>query len=256
MSERFYCPDITDDVITLTGSEAHHLIHVMRAKIGETVVLFDGAGSESLCKIEEIGKREATLRVLERREHSRGLPVPLTIASPLPKGDRQRFLIEKLTELGVTTFVPLLTERTVVHPPADVAERLSRIVIEACKQCGRNSLMQITAPQKWRDFLAQIPETAEKWLAHPVRAVPQSPDHPAARPESMPWKSEPASNEAMVAAVGPEGGLTDAEVDAAAEAGFVLVDLGPRILRVETAAITLAVLLGASQQIALHRSTP
>lgn len=255
MSDRFFCPKITGDVVTLGGSEAHHLIHVMRARVGQSVILFDGTGSEYLCKIENLGKRDAQLRILERREASREVPVAVTIASPLPKGDRQRFLIEKLTELGVATFVPLVTERTVVHPSADVGDRLSRVVIEACKQCGRNFLMQIAAPRKWADFLAQLPQSAEKWLAHPFLADAQGTAENAGAVTADLARPRSGGQAPIVAAVGPEGGLTDSEVDAAVRAGFALVDLGPRILRVETAAITLAVLLGASRQVTFRRRT-
>src|SRR5262249_62180235 len=98
---------------------------------------------------------DAEIRIIERREIDRELPFELVVAVALPKGDRQRWLVEKLTELGVTTMVPLITERSVAQPNGSALERLNRAVIEAAKQCGRNRLMMIAQPQAWGDWISQ-----------------------------------------------------------------------------------------------------
>ncbi|MGB9690141.1 RsmE family RNA methyltransferase [Thermogutta sp.] len=247
MAERFFCPTMTGTEAVLEGPEAHHLIHVMRARVGDRVNLFDGLGNEYLCEVEKIGKRNVTLRVLERCAIERELPFSLTVAAPLPKGDRQRMLVEKLTELGVTALVPLVTERTVVRPGKDVVNRLGRIVIEASKQCGRNRLMTITEPQAWESFLETIEPTAAKYLAHPRESAKRE-GLPSSE-EGMPFGSEKLEQVPVFIAVGPEGGFTSAEVDAARSRGWHLLDLGPRIMRVETAAIALAALLGVGREI-------
>ncbi|MBC7354470.1 MAG: 16S rRNA (uracil(1498)-N(3))-methyltransferase [Thermogutta sp.] len=247
MAERFYCPTVTGTHVVLEGSEAHHLIHVMRAAVGDRVILFDGQGHEYLCEVEKISKRDATLQVLERRTIDRELPFSLTVATPLPKGDRQRVLVEKLTELGVTAFVPLITERTVVRPEKDIVIRLTRIVIEASKQCGRNRLMMVAEPQPWSSFLEAVNPAAARYLAHPV----ESGEHErfGASQKGTLFLDEKEERGPIVIAIGPEGGFTSAEMEAARTRGWHLLDLGPRILRVETAAIALAALFGISRQI-------
>src|SRR5215475_4969827 len=101
-----------DDTARLTGPEAHHLAHVMRAKPGLEVTLFDGSGREWLARVDEVGRSEVTLALISCREVDRELSLPITLAVALPKGDRQRWLVEKATELGVTRLVPLVTERS------------------------------------------------------------------------------------------------------------------------------------------------
>ncbi|HEX5102258.1 MAG TPA: RsmE family RNA methyltransferase, partial [Pirellulaceae bacterium] len=132
MSERFYVePPIDLPHVTLTGDEFRHLAAVMRARPGDEVTLFDGSGAEFAARIVHIGKREARLEIIERREVSRELPLELTLAVALPKGERQKWLVEKLTELGVTRLVPLVTERGVAQPTIGAVDRLRRSVIEA-----------------------------------------------------------------------------------------------------------------------------
>jgi 16S rRNA (uracil1498-N3)-methyltransferase len=217
--------------ITLDGPEAHHLLHVMRATPGERVILFDGTGSEFIAVVEQVKRSEVELRVTERCAVDRELPFPLTVGLALPKGDRQKWLVEKLTELGVTTLVPLITGRSVAQPSSGALDRLRRAVIEAAKQCGRNRLMQISTLQRWEAWLndhCYLPNDPQfcRLLAHPA-GLPLT-------------ELAPIQNAAVQLAIGPEGGFTDAEVSAALSAGWQTVSLGPRILRVETAAIALA----------------
>ncbi len=229
MSSRFYHPTpITGEHVTLDGPEAHHLLHVGRAPVGQGATLFDGSGAEFAAVVEKLGRSTVELRIVERIEADRELPFTLTIGVALPKGDRQKWLVEKLTELGVTTLVPLATERGVAQPTAGALDRLRRSVIEASKQCGRNRLLQIAEPQAWSEWIEQTPTANERrLLAHPD-GVPLSDIRLASPPPTR-------------LAIGPEGGFTDAEVAAATAAGWQPVALGPRILRVETAAVALAV---------------
>src|SRR5689334_9580454 len=112
MSERFFVTTpIAAERVKLEGPEAHHLSHVMRAKVGDRVALFDGSGCEFDAQIESIGKSVVELSVVERREVDRESAVRLTLAVALPKGDRQQWLVEKAVELGVASIVPLVTER-------------------------------------------------------------------------------------------------------------------------------------------------
>jgi 16S rRNA (uracil1498-N3)-methyltransferase len=213
--------------VLIDGPEAHHLAVVCRVRAGDVVTLFNGDGKEYPARAVTVSKRTVDLEVEDVREPRRELPFRLEAAAPLPKGDRGQFLLEKLTELGVTTFTPLRTARSVVHPGDAKLEKLQRHVIEASKQCGRNVLLRVEPLTDWTTFLARADMPARKVLGHPDGG-------------SLTGSGD------VVFAVGPEGGFTDAEVDQARSAGWHVVGLGPCILRVETAALALAVLVGAA----------
>ncbi len=223
MADRFYvnCP-LAPGSVALQGPEAHHLAVVCRLRRGDAVCLFNGDGREYPAEVREVGKRAVELEVRAVEAPQREAPYRQEVAAPLPKGDRAAFLIEKLTELGAAAFTPLQTARSVVHPREAKLDRLQRHVIEASKQCGRNVLMEIGPLTAWSDFLQRADLPIRKVLAHPGGE-----------------KGATAAG-AMVVAVGPEGGFTDEEVNQARAAGWEVVGLGPRILRVETAAIVLA----------------
>lgn len=233
MSRRYFVESPIRDaaVATLVDAEAHHLLHVMRAKVGEQVTLFDGSGHEFAARIEKPRRGEVELAVLSREAVDRELPFDFMLAVALPKGDRQRWLVEKLTELGASRLVPLETERGVAQPTDKALERLRRTVIEACKQCGRNRLLEIVEPVS----LEQAISTAEAscWLAHPAL------HNHAARPLRE-LLNDQQPNVAVRAIVGPEGGFSETEVQRAVELRATLMDLGPRVLRIETAAVAIA----------------
>jgi len=227
MPDRYFVDlPIAVDRTVLSGAEAHHLLHVMRAAPGSRVTLFDGSGWEFEAVVQRTARAEVELAILSRRQVDREAAIALTLGVALPKGDRQKWLVEKATELGVARLVPLQSQRAVAQPGDNALERLRRGVIEASKQCGRNRLMQIAEPQTWEAFLADKSDLDCRIVAH-VGA------------NSFPFFGPCA---AVVAAVGPEGGFTDEEVARAVTQGWRLVGLGRRILRVETAALALAAL--------------
>jgi 16S rRNA (uracil1498-N3)-methyltransferase len=229
MSDRYFVEaSIASDRALLTGAEAHHLLHVMRAKAGTRVALFDGSGWEFDAVVGRIGRSEVELAIAGRREVNREARIAVTLGVALPKGERQKWLVEKVVELGLARLVPLETERGVAQPVENALERLRRGVIEASKQCGRNRLMEIAEPREWRDFLLENRTAACRLVAHPR----QEPGQEAS--------CIPAPNDSAALAVGPEGGFTAEEVALAVAQGWQPVDLGPRILRVETAAVALA----------------
>ena len=227
MSERFFIDTLPlGNQAVLKGDEARHLTRVLRAKIGDAVRLFNGRGSEWPAQVVQIGRDTVSLEIgaacVDRPSDSR----LLTIAAALPKGDRQKWMVEKLTELGVGRLIPLATTRGVAEATAGAQARLERGVIEACKQCGRNTLMEVAAGHTLDQLLAAIPAGTYGLIAHPGG----SPLNTGALRAAT----------AVLALVGPEGGFTDDELVAADRSGLVRVSLGPHILRVETAAISLA----------------
>ena len=236
MTDRYFADTpIAGGKATLVGVDAHHLIHVMRVKPGDRVVLFDGSGAEFTAQVERLSRTKAELTILARHEIDRELPLEVTLGVALPKGDRQKWLVEKAVELGVKRLVPLETERSVARPGERTLDRLRRTVIEASKQCGRNRLMEIAESLAWRDFVDDAQTAHLRLLAHPRSR--------AAETERLPVQKSLASvrsSHVVVLAVGPEGGFTGDEITLATSAGWQLVDLGPRTLRTETAAILLA----------------
>ncbi len=226
MSQRYFVGEpIASLTVQLAGAEAHHLLHVMRVVRGESVKLFDGSGNEFQAEIAASGRDWVELRVTSSAPVDRELAGELVVAVALPKGDRQRVLIEKLVELGVSSIVPLITACGVAQCSEQVSMRLERAVIEASKQCGRNRLMKIGNPMTCEAWFS-IANCATKLIAHPggqsIRKIP--------------WSST------VAIAVGPEGGFTNDEVALAVAHRWQPTRLGPRILRVETAAIFLSTL--------------
>ncbi len=163
MANRYYTSfPLAPGEVILQGPEARHLATVMRASPGDAVCLFNGDGCEYPATVIAVSKRDVTLIIEAVERPSRELSFQLEIAAAVPKGDREEFLLEKLTELGVTRFVPLITERAVVVPKV---ERLRRTVIEASKQCGRNVLMEVAEVVRFEEYLATT-AAATRWLAH------------------------------------------------------------------------------------------
>lgn len=234
MAERFFIKPPLGRQAVLEGAEAHHLAHVMRARVGDEVILFDGQGCEFAARITAIRRGAVELAVAEGRALDREPALRLSVAAPLPKGDRQRWLIEKLVEIGVVRYVPLVTQRSVVEPSVKSVERLRRTVIEASKQSGRTRLMELAEPCRWHDFAQSAAAEEPRIVAHPGGASMREffgsgfvAGHVVGR---------------ITVAVGPEGGFSDAEIELAIRSGWRSVDLGPRILRIETAAVVLATL--------------
>jgi 16S rRNA (uracil1498-N3)-methyltransferase len=227
----FVAQPISGDLARLAGEEAHHLAHVMRAKPGHEVVVFDGAGAEWQARVTRVGRAEVELELLTRREVDREFFCELTLGVALPKGDRQRWLVEKAVELGVRRVVPLITARGVAQPADKSLARLRRTVVEASKQCGRNRLMEIAPPVSCVDHFAAM-RAGDLWRALADPGGTQSLG-------TLLSENRDAPPAILSFAVGPEGGFTEEELHAARTAGWPMVTLGPRILRVETAALYL-----------------
>jgi 16S rRNA (uracil1498-N3)-methyltransferase len=243
MSDRYFIETpITGAQARLEGAEAHHLAHVMRAKPGKRVTLFDGSGAEFKARIESVGRSAIELAIEERFEVDRELPRRITLAVALPKGDRQRWLVEKATELGVARLVPLITSRGVAQPVDEAIARLRRTVVEASKQCGRNRLMEISRAVAFAEFVRSGSGSARRWIGHPSETVARGASSSVRRSQAGPANenTNPGSEREIVVAIGAEGGFTDEEVRLAMDAGFTMLDLGARTLRVETAAIAVA----------------
>lgn len=230
MSHRFFLSQTpTEDTARLEGDEARHLARVMRAKTGDTVELFDGQGTSWTATVQAIQRNHVSLRLDQKQSETISNKPIITLAVALPKGDRQKWLIEKITELGIDSLVPLTTTRSVAEPTAAAISRLQRGVIESCKQSGRNRLLEITQPQSLHNLLTTSSAS--------LRIL--------ACPDGTPMQSillKPIDN--ILIAIGPEGGFTDEEIRTANASGFAQMSLCQNILRIETAAIAAAVIAG------------
>ncbi len=229
MPDRFYCPLLSaGKTVRLEGSEAHHLARVLRKSAGDVIELFDGKGGFARAEILAVAKKVVAVSLLET--HQDRPPVcEILLATAVPKGERYRWLVEKAVELNVDRLIPLITSRSVVKPGEGKREKMDQAVIEASKQCRRNRLMIIESLLDWSAFLeTHFDVNTTAVLAHPgqtpVREVLSFAEFP----------------KRLLLIVGPEGGLTEEEVDQAQQAGAIPVGLGDTVLRIETAAVSLA----------------
>ena len=227
--DRFYCPGfVVGANCGLEGDEARHLARVRRVPVGATVEVFDGLGGLALAEVITLGRDRVQLHVRSDLEPTPIKSAALTLAVAIPKRDRLDWLVEKATELGVERIVPLITERSTVDPRATKLDRLRRAVVESCKQCRRNQLMEIDEPISWDRWLRTPPDPrAKRWVAHPGG-------------ESGWIKARLGPREPVVVAIGPEGGFTDSEIQLAYAVGWRSIQLTATILRIETAALAVA----------------
>lgn len=237
-ARRFYVPGRFRErqTVVIEGREARHIGQVLRMKPGDILLLLDGLGSEYQGEIKEVSAGRVIVTVLAREESSPEPPVRVVLAQGIPRGDKLEFIIQKGTELGLARLVPLLTPRSVVRPDREWeknrAARWERVAAEAAKQCRRSVLPKIDSVHSLEQALRMIPQSAlaiipwegegEVWLKDLLRG-------------------ERASE--VWVFIGPEGGWEQREVELAREAGVIPVTLGPRILRTETAALTLLSIL-------------
>ncbi|HZL92255.1 MAG TPA: 16S rRNA (uracil(1498)-N(3))-methyltransferase, partial [Vicinamibacterales bacterium] len=216
----------------LDGEKAHHLIRVLRVRVGDSVVLFDGHGGEYPAVVEETGRQR--VRLLPGLHSPRDVESPLRIRliQGISRGERMDFVVQKATELGVQRISPVHTACSVVRLTGERAVKRSahweRIVQGACEQCGRNILPPVDAAADLDSVLGES-SVGSRLLLHTGAA------------ESI--GSLPLADRELALLVGPEGGFTEAEIGLASRSGFVPVSLGPRILRTETAALAVIAIL-------------
>jgi 16S rRNA (uracil1498-N3)-methyltransferase len=220
-------------VVELPRETASHLAKVLRARSGDSLILFGGDGREYAGAVESVRGSRVTASVGDGAEVDRESPLAITLVQCVPRGDRMDFIVQKATELGVTRIVPVLSQRSVVRLDAAQAESKAAhwraVVVNACEQCGRNRLPAIAAPVPLIEYLGS---SAAAGAGTPAARFVLEPDLEAA---AAPAALETAAHIAV--AVGPEGGFADEELEAFRIAGFRKLWLGPRILRTETAAI-------------------
>ena len=242
---RFYAPlsafDSSLTRITLASDEARHLREVLRLKVGDEVYVFNGAGKEFQCRVEQSRRDLAHLMVLREVEAARPeSPLHLTLAVALLKGEKFDLVVQKATELGVTVIVPVVTKLADIRlrDESDVVKRIARwqrIALEAAKQCGRAVVPDIAAPVAFANLVVHAAAEPQSNCLIFSERDGQS------LTETKKLLSAKASR--LTALVGSEGGWTNEEIRMASDQGWKIITLGGRTLRAETAAIVAAALL-------------
>lgn len=243
--------------VELDADEARHASNVLRLLPGDNVTLFDGLGGEAQGVITASSKRGVQVDIRYRSDTNRELPACLELLIALPKGERQKTLIDGLVQYGVQRLTPLVCSRSVAQPTGSALQRLRRTVLESCKQCGRNQLLELSPPLTI-DEVAQQPRSDVdfRWVAHPYgsgQSLLEAQAQLAAcrhqrltavtqRQAETATAASSAASSRLVAqiAIGPEGGFTDEEMAALTAAGWQTLQLGARILRIEFAALQTA----------------
>lgn len=226
---RFFCPQplVTGAMIDLPEAVAHH-IQVVRLAVGEEVTLFNGEGGQYQARLASVAKRSVTAEVLAHDPREAELPFAITLAQALPEASKMDWIIEKAVELGVAGVQPLAAQRCVVRLSSERAEKkLSHwqgIIVSASEQCGRNRLASLSSLEEF-----------SRWIAHPA-AAPRILLSPRGTQTLAEWAAARQAHD-LALMVGPEGGFSSNEEDAAIAAGAIALSMGPRVLRTETAAL-------------------
>ena len=224
---RLLCPRLELGAVELPPEEAHHLVTVLRAAVGQKVALFDGRGQEALGAIEKIAARGVTVRIDQVRTVGSDLPCRFTVAVAPPRQHRASYLVEKCTELGAAAFWPMLTARSTVKPQTGVQQRWTRRALEAAKQSQRGWIPEVAEPQSVKEVLRRKAEFEAAVILH-------------ADPDALSWGGwilqQPPVRTALIL-IGPEGGWDESELEAAVQLGFDVVELTPTVLRTETCAV-------------------
>ncbi|MBN1526052.1 MAG: 16S rRNA (uracil(1498)-N(3))-methyltransferase [Candidatus Omnitrophica bacterium] len=227
---RFYVPtgSVKGKTISISGDEAHHILDVMRLKPLEKVVVFDGTGKEYTGFIKDAKRKSLTVEITGTREVPAVVNIAVTLIQAIPKKDKMDRIVEKATELGVNSVMPVVTGRTIVDwdepKRSSAAERWRRIAREAAKQCGRTDIPQIGDVRPFADIVS----TFGTYDLAMVAALSDG---------TMELKKALAGfrGKTIAIAIGPEGDFTPDEIRDALSAGARPVSLGPRVLKSDTA---------------------
>lgn len=230
---RLFMPDAEapGQSLTLPEGAFQHLVRVLRLPSGAAIEAFNGRGERFAAELTDVGKRRADLVINESIPAMPESPLQTNLGLVMSKGDRMDYALQKATELGVSRITPLTSDRCDLKLKADRQAKKQQhwhgVIASACEQCGRDTLPQLGEVMTVTDWL-DIQTAPLRLVLH---TAAQAPHFPEQAPEAVSFL------------VGPEGGLTDNEVEHAARQGFQAWQLGHRVLRTETAPVTLLAIL-------------
>ncbi|CAG0974153.1 Ribosomal RNA small subunit methyltransferase E [Methylophilaceae bacterium] len=227
---RFYSPEKLSpgSSIRLTDNAAIHASRALRMQVGDDAILFNGDGNDYLCALTFMNKSEVSAKVKAVIANERESPLDITLIQAISSGDRMDFTIQKAVEMGVTAIQPIASQRSVVKLSGERAEKRrehwQNVVISACEQSGRAVIPQVAPASSLANWLGKSEASALRIILSPAAS------------QSLHQLEKPGGGIQLL--IGAEGGLTDGEIDLATAHQFVLVRLGSRILRTETAALS------------------
>lgn len=237
---RFYIEPsaVAKSSLTIGGTEAHHIKNVLRLKPGERLKLFDGTGCEYDAVICVMEADTIGLEIQRKIQPDPAAGVQITVAQAFLKEKKLDDLVRKLSELGITTWIPFFSERSIARPNKErLAGRIlrwKRIATEAMKQCRRKTLLEVHEAHTFDEILKSSEPYDLKILFWENKAVPFN--HDSNLTPHCPVTS-------IMIMLGPEGGFSDLEIETARQSGFLTAGLGPRILRAETATLAAVTLI-------------
>ena len=234
-ARRFFVQDVhqVGDAVTITGADAHKIVDVLRLRAGDEIEIVDSGSTAYTARIDNYSDGvTATLVTIARGAAMESLTID--VAQGIPKGQKMDFVVEKLTELGVATIIPIESERTIVRDVSDAkVERWRRLAQTAAQQSGRTTIPRVTDPSTLLALTAAFADYDLVLLPWEIASAPLHECEAAVRSAAR-----------TLVIVGPEGGFSHGEAAAAEAAGARLVSLGDRILRTETAGLALVSVLG------------
>lgn len=228
-------PLTADADLALPAAASNHVARVLRLREGATLVAFDGSGSDFQCEILALKGDRVLVRVGARTPGLAESPLHITLVQAVSRSERMDWTLQKATELGVRTIVPVLSTRSVVRLDDRQAEKKLRhwqaLVAAACEQCGRSVLPEVHPPLELARYLTAAPREGQRFVLSPTGV------------SSLAGLAEVGTRVELL--IGPEGGLETAEIERAVASGYAPVRLGPRVLRTETAGIVALAVLQA-----------
>lgn len=214
--------------IALPEDSAAHLVRVLRLREGDACVLFNGDGHDYPARLVRVGKREAVVELGEAAPACNESPLRITLLQGIARGEKMDLILQKATELGVAAVVPVNGERTEVKLDAERAgKRLAHwreVAVSACEQCGRATVPDIAPPQSLERAVQALDRDMSRLILDPEAA------------HRLATLAAPASMRIAIA-IGPEGGWSPRDLATLEDAGFTGMQLGPRVLRTETAGL-------------------
>jgi 16S rRNA (uracil1498-N3)-methyltransferase len=227
--------ELDGDRLTLAEPESHYLGRVLRLQRGDQLLVFNGRGAERQASVESLQRRDATLVLGAALTPLPESVLDLTLVQALPKSDAMDLIVQKATELGVRSIIPVYTEFSVVKLDAERSTRRldhwQKIAQSACEQCGRHRPPQIEPPAHLAEALATLPSGVARFALDPGAE------------QALVGQTPPAPT--LAVAVGPEGGFGPTDWRRLDAAQFTRVTVGPRVLRAETAALTVCAIAQA-----------
>lgn len=235
MQRYFVAPNqVASDLVTITGDDVKHIVRVMRMEAGDEVIVCDGVGNAYRIELNDLGEKAVIGRIVEKLEDQVESAVKITLSQGLPKGDKMELIVQKGTEVGISTFIPVEMKRCIVQydhkKEQKRRERWEKIAKEAAEQAHRTIIPEVNESKSFKQWMQSfadydlviVPYEAEK--AKGIREVLDA--HPDVQN--------------VCVLIGPEGGISSEEIDTALAAGAIPVTLGPRIMRTETAGLVAA----------------